>query len=453
MTTVVDINDICLVADTGDSAVFSPGYVVLQKGQDLVIGESALRQSRLLPAVTANRFWRDLSLNPVGISHPQVRHQADLAWHQLKQINSEVTLDQALFLCPSHYGEKQLSLLSGILKAQEINPSALIKRALAAAVLDTEASLHLEFQLHQGLLTVIQQQGGETMVEETRVLPGEGYIGAIDSMLKTIQQRFIKETRFDPLHHANTEQQLVDALPDTLQQLQQNDTTVAMVQAGSEEYRAEIRREELEQALGHLWQAIESAVPKGAKLLVDQAITQLPGFGALNISSTPVSPRALAQSARGLPLPQSSDSQAPIYLSRAATSNTKPAQAEKVASVPQAEAQEAPSSIVDKTPLPEKGADNSAATHLLCQGRALGGSAIWLCVSEQGGLMVSTEKLGNTLALCKATSSGLQIEAQGDIYVNGEKLVGSHLLKLADHLSSTDYHGGVTAIQVVGDVD
>lgn len=456
MTTVVDINDICLVAEGGDSTIFSPGYVLLQRGQDPVVGEHALRQSRLLPAATANRFWRDLSLNPVGISHPQVRHQADLAWHQLKQINSEVPLDQALFLCPSHYGEQQLSLLSGILKAQGISSSALIKRALAAAVLDEKATCYLEFQLHQCLLTVIQQKGEERIAEETHALPGEGYIGAIDSMLKAIQQRFIKETRFDPLHHANTEQQLVDSLPDTLQSLHINNATVATVQAGNEEYRAEIRRDELEQALKHLWQAIDSAITTGAKVLVDQSVSQLPGFDKLSIESVIVSPKALSQSARALPLPKSTDPQAPIYLTRAMTGGSSDAaiQSESVSVEVRSEAEQAeiPSPTLDITPTPDT-ANQSAATHLLCQGRALGGTTIWLCVSDHGSLIASASKPGQILATCKTTQAGLEIEAAGDIYINGEKLVGSRKLQLADHLSSSEFPGGVTAIQVVGDVN
>jgi len=453
MLNVLDINDICLVADTGGQQVFSPGYILLQKGQDPVIGAAALAQSRLSPAATASRYWRDLSLNPPGINHSQVRHQADLVWHQIKEINKEVVLDQSLILCPSHYGEEQLGLLSGILKALEITPSALIKRAMVAATLNTEASCYLEFQLHQTLLTQIHRKDGEVIAEETRVLAGEGYQGAIDTMLKAIQKRFIKETRFDPLHHANTEQQLVDSLPETLHRLLASDTAVVQVQTGNEEYRAEIRKEELGQALADLWQEIRSAVPKGKTVLVDQTLFDLPGFGGLSLQATRVSSEALSGAARTLSLPEPYDPNAPIYLTRSgADENKQIAQgAKKIEAEPETE-QSPPAPRVNKAETAPT--DNKlAATHLLCQGVAIRSTALWLGLSAEGRLGVSTDKTEPHLGVCKLTHNGLQIEAVGDIQINGEKLVGSRVLELSDHLSSSDVPGGITAIRVFGDVD
>jgi hypothetical protein len=453
MLNVLDINDLCLVADAGGQQVFSPGYVLLQKGQDPLIGAAALAQSRLSPAATASRYWRDLSLNPAGINHSQVRHQADLVWHQIKEINAEVALDQSLILCPSHYGEEQLGLLSGILKALEIFPSALIKRALAAARLNTEANCYLEFQLHQTLLTLIHRKDGEAIVEETRALAGEGYQGAVDAMLKAIQKRFIKETRFDPLHHANTEQQLVDSLPETLERLLVSDTTVVQVQTGNEEYRAEIRKDELGQALGNLWQEIRSAVPNDKVVLVDQTLFDLPGFGDLSLQATNVSQEALSNAARALSLPESYDPDAPIYLTRNGIDGGKQIVEgdKRIEAEPETEKSFAAASVAKVETAP---ADNkTAATHLLCQGVALRSTTLWLGLSAEGRLAVSADKSEPHIGVCKLTKNGLEIEAVGDIQINGEKLVGSRILALSDHLSSSEFPGGITAIRVFGDVD
>lgn len=452
MVSVLDINDICLLAEGEGKETLSPGYALLQKGENPVIGEAALKHSRLSPAITASRFWRDLSLNPVGINHPQVRHQADLVWHQVKQINAEIGLNQSLFLCPSHYGEEQLGLLSGILKALEISPSALVKRSLAAATLEPASDWHLEFQLHQILLTHVRKQGGEVVVDETRALAGDGYLGAVDAMLKAIQKRFIKETRFDPLHHANTEQQLVDLLPEALQRLLAVDTTVIQLQTANEDYRAEIRRDELEQSLSYLWQEIRSAIPEGERVLVDQTLFQLPGFGSLALKATEISQRALSSAARNLPLPSSYDPEAPIYLTRAVVDGIEPSTQEK------AEVEPAPPSTPGPIPAKPKAelsstTSDSAATHLLCQGVAMAGPIIWLGLSPEGRLAVSVDEPGQKLAQCKTTAAGLEIEAISDIQINGEKLVGRRLLTLSDHLSSNDFPGGITAIRVIEDAD
>lgn len=455
MVNVVDINDICVIADGEGQQLRSPGYVLLQKGQEPVVGESALRQSRLSPAATASRFWRDLSLNPAGVSHPQVRHQADLVWHQIKQINTEVPLSQSLFLCPSHYGEEQLSLLSGILKAQQIAPSALVKRALAAAIANTQAEWHLEFQLHQTLLTAIKQKNGEVVAADTRALAGEGLSGAVDAMLKTIQKRFIKETRFDPLHHAGTEQQLVDSLPEALQQLLTSDTAIVHVSTDKEDYRAEIRRDELAQALSFLWNEINSAVPAGSKVQVDQSLFELPGFSSLDITATAVSHEALAEAANRLPIPETFAPDAPIYITRAKV-DFDPTDTSPAAPPEPSPAKETEPATRNSTPAEKQAAPNgnsSAATHLLSHGLALGGANIWIGVSANGRLMISTDRPEQTLAHCTSQPEGLEIEARGDIQINGEKLVGRRTLQLSDHLSSLEIPGGVTAIRVAGDAD
>lgn len=447
MRVVVDLNDICIFAETDSQQVHSPGYALLQPGQDPVLGDKALQQSRLAPGITANRFWRDLSLNPVGVAHPQVRHQADLVWHHVKQINALLPLDQALFLCPSHYTEEQLGLLSGILKAQEIVPAALVKRALTVGNLHPQADCYLELQLHQMLLTSLQSEDGELVAENTRALQGDGLVGAFDLMLKAIQQRFIKETRFDPLHHANTEQQLVDALPELLNQLRRNETTVAHLQTGQDEYRAEIRRDELAKILSPLWQEISAVLPEGSNVLVDHTLYQLPGFDSLALSTTEVEINQLPGAARNLPIPEFADSDAPMYLTRASVLQTQPDTVPSTEDEPKARGDsQAPATSGNNT-------TDDLPTHLLCQGVALRSSSIWLGVSDQGRLVLSEHEPKNKIALCVPAASGLELEALGDIHINGERLVGKRLLQLADHLSSTEVPGGATAIQVVGDVD
>ena len=101
----------------GDLLRSSPGYAVLDNN-DLMIGELAASNTKLLPRWTNSRFWSQLTTAPLQGGSSQIRHHADLAFAHLEELWKPVSekATQALFVVPGYYSAENLSLLLGMAK-------------------------------------------------------------------------------------------------------------------------------------------------------------------------------------------------------------------------------------------------------------------------------------------------------------------------------------------------
>ncbi len=215
MYRLLDISDIELALQGPDLSVRSPGYASLLN-RELVFGDQARAISRLNPAQSANQYWRDLSTQKSSVNLPGVRHQADLVWHHLQSFDRAQLQETALIAVPTHYAKDQISLLSGVLKSLNVSSGLVCKRALLMACLYPDVRYQIDFQLHQLVVTEVEKHGDEIFCGESVEYPGLGLLGCSDALLKGIQARFIEKTRFDPLHHAVTEQQLFNQIMENL---------------------------------------------------------------------------------------------------------------------------------------------------------------------------------------------------------------------------------------------
>ena len=82
----IELNDAELRVATRDGVVgVEPGCALLDDTA-LVTGEPAYRSSRLKPNQVYDRFWSELSDQPLPRPHPQARSFADLAFAQLSSL-------------------------------------------------------------------------------------------------------------------------------------------------------------------------------------------------------------------------------------------------------------------------------------------------------------------------------------------------------------------------------
>ena len=92
-----------------------------------------------------------------------------------------------------------------------------MRRSLRAAWKPAPARvLHLDLELHQAILTVLEYAGGERSgLKRSRyeIALRHGVLDMQQTLMQFIAETFIRKTRFDPLHDASTEQRLVDQLP------------------------------------------------------------------------------------------------------------------------------------------------------------------------------------------------------------------------------------------------
>jgi hypothetical protein len=214
---VLELNDAGLTwTDGAHLLATEPGYAVLAPA--VLTGIPALAQAHLEPHLCRNRYWDELSAEPGADD----KSHAEIAFLQLQRMFKDLGKPNAdvLLVTPSHYSREQLGLVLGITQECGIKVTGLVESAVAASSrpsLDRQL-MHLDMGLHRLSVAVIGQDEA-AQVDRAEHLIDTGVITMMDRWAHRISELFVIATRFDPLHHAETEQRLYDALPDWVAQL------------------------------------------------------------------------------------------------------------------------------------------------------------------------------------------------------------------------------------------
>src|SRR5205085_7897327 len=110
--------------------------------------------------------------------------------------------------------------------------------------------------------------------------------------LDLINTAMVRQTRFDALRDASTEQQLFEALPELSREAMARGVAVAALTAGGERIKMPLTRDQLIQAAQPLWREIARLLhelrPAGSALtlLVPRLVSALPGFRELILQFT-----------------------------------------------------------------------------------------------------------------------------------------------------------------------
>lgn len=286
---VIEFNDAALkVGDESGILLQSPGFA-LSQNKKLQLGEVAEQQARVHPTNAYNKFWHDLSMDPLTHGNG-IRHHADIAYAHLMHLAENAGLDgDVIFAVPGNFTRQQLAILLGLSKQCPFNPIGVVDSALAAAVASAaqQSLIYADIQLHQVLLTKLKVEGGKVKVDSVIQVPGVGSQNFMDLMMQFATSAFIQQSRFNPQHNAEIEQQLYNALPHWWLQNNQNESSLVLeLKANNTVHTAKIPRESLVSTLsGHylkINQQIASLASSGSpRLLLSTAIAALPGFKTL----------------------------------------------------------------------------------------------------------------------------------------------------------------------------
>ncbi len=219
MTTLIELHDHNVRISSPQGLLGeSPGFAnTFEKPP--VFGADALGLTRLHPQQSFNQFWFQLGLDPLVSKNKLFRHQADLAFGHLESITKQFELEgETVFAVPSHYSAAQLATLLGLVKHCSINAAGLVDLALLAMaqLQEHQHALFMDVQLHQTVLTLVTKEQGEILREKVLPVPGTGLLSLQDAWANTITDAFIKQSRFDPLHNADTEQYIYSELENWL---------------------------------------------------------------------------------------------------------------------------------------------------------------------------------------------------------------------------------------------
>ena len=284
---VFNINDAGIQLTVDNELVrTSPGVAVLNNNS-LLTGEEASKNVKLLPRWTNNRFWSQLNTNPLPNSTEQVRHHADIAFAHLEDLWLPVSkeVSDVILIVPGYYHNTDLGLLLGIAHECGMPVKGIVDQSvIAASNLPLRSNIiHLDVHLHSFTLTQISNQGVLSRKNVKTILE-TGLSTLLDRWANIIASQFIQTTRFDPMHNADTEQQLFDLLPDWIRNLQDSNTHSFSVKAAGTEHSVAISQESLLKACTPLYpqivQAIRSEIVANepASLLLSHRLQGFPGL-------------------------------------------------------------------------------------------------------------------------------------------------------------------------------
>ena len=254
-----DINDAGITVLNGKAVLYrEPGFALLEE-DGLTTGREAYRFARIKPRRIQDHYWSQLTTVPLPDRRFAHLSAADVVSRQLEQIwqRAGSAGDRLVIAVPAYMQNENLGLLLGICNELGIPVAALVDAAVAATRREyrNAALVHVDFSLHSALLTRVGQ-AGQVQVEKTAVVEDSGLIALYESWIGTIAEAFVQQSRFDPLHTAETEQMLLDRIPGWLSAAASGGTVPVELEYRGIGHSAEIEALELVSAAAPVYQRV-----------------------------------------------------------------------------------------------------------------------------------------------------------------------------------------------------
>ncbi len=229
---VIQINDISLVASTAsdNNIVSSAGAAILHE-DGLKIGNEAEQMAKIFPRRLNDSYWQKPSAEPLKDVPDYARHHADLIYYQLKSLHEEMGKPAELVLAvPSNMDAEQLSIVLGVAHPLPFEFVGLTDLAVAGTAYTGHSGdvLHYDLQRYQTVITLLEC---DEFVErkEHIIIPNLGLQSIKDKWAAIITNAFVEQSRFDPMHAAQSEQTLYNKLSEWIASLAgQNDLNIEL---------------------------------------------------------------------------------------------------------------------------------------------------------------------------------------------------------------------------------
>lgn len=420
-----------------------PGVAVLEDDATLT-GDAAAVRVRLKPLLAQVNFWRALTTEPLVRPSRLARTTADVAFAQANELLEPRKADGegVLLAIPAGYSREQLGLLLGVVNETGVAVAGVVDAALAACSLVPAPArvLHLDLELHQALLTVLEYAGakgagdrGGLKRSRYEIAPRRGVQALQQSWMQLIAESFVRNTRFDPLHDAASEQRLLNLLPEWLGRLREQETISLSLQFGDRPLEIELSRAQFvaaaEPHYAELLKLVQDARVAGLpiELRISQRVAAMPGLAdrlsSLRdcvLSVLPAGAAALGALMHQAVIRRPADSLALVYQ----------------LPVARAEGEIAEHHDHDATPVQLR------PTHVLYQGRAWRISdsplAIGWSPAAERSLVLPSASPGVSRAHCTVVrrNGSVVVEDRSTYgsYVNEERVVGQTVLTVGDRL-------------------
>lgn len=211
------LNDAGISVQDADNILYrEPGYALLEDDR-LTTGMEAFAQARVKPRHIQNTYWSQLLTVPLADRRFHHLSAADIVSRQLEQIWRRVSADGLVVAVPTYMSNTHLGLFLGIAAELNIPVVAMVDAAVAATRREYRGAVpvHVDLSLHSTLLTRLNQEG-HVQADRSVVVDDCGLIPLFDAWIAVAADAFVQQSRFDPLHTAETEQLLQNKLWDWL---------------------------------------------------------------------------------------------------------------------------------------------------------------------------------------------------------------------------------------------
>lgn len=442
----LEINDTGLtLLRSGADPLVSPGVAVIENGR-LLLGDEAMRQSRLKPGKVNNRFWEQLNLDPLGNGLRDVRTAADLAYSHLKSIWQPASVKQEVILVvPGVYSKEQLSLLLGITNECGIPVIGLVDTAVAGSRFSAPGRrlLHLDVHMHRLVISELEE-GKLIRRQRSEIIASVGQAPLTDLWCNSIADAFVRNTRFDPMHQAESEQLLHDKLPAWLASLEKQDSAMLEVESRGRKYQLAIKREQLMQASREMFRQVARQVATrsqagGLLVQITHRARTLPGLVEALEEIDDCKVMALEAHAGVLGA-----------LHHVSQIRSEQDSLRFVTSLPW-EPREIIGSEEPSSPLPvtRVKVTEKLATHLVLEGIAKRPSpALVFCQDKGGDQLNPADESGGADPEIRQTDSGLMLSEKDPWLVNGQPAEPGRALRAGDQLQLAGGGISLTAIRL-----
>ena len=237
-----------------------PGFALLED-DELTTGLEAFRNARIKPRRIQNHFWSELTIDALPDRRFQHLSAADLVSRQLEQVWQGVagSGDRLVVAVPAYMSGDNLGLFLGIANELNVPIVGLVDAAVAATRREYQGAVpvHVDLSLHVATLSRLSQQG-QVQLDRSAVIENSGMLSLYDAWIRIISDAFVKQSRFDPLHTAETEQLLLDQLGDWLVSASANEKVALEIQYRGISHAAELESLDLISAAAPVYQRIAS---------------------------------------------------------------------------------------------------------------------------------------------------------------------------------------------------
>ena len=255
------LNDATISVTNADRILYQePGFALLENDH-VVMGTEAYSSARLKPRRIHSRYWSSLNAAPLGDSRFRHMSTADLVSRQLEGIWKQVASpgDRLAIAVPPYMSNENLGLLLGIAMELDIDVVAMVDAAVCATRRHYENAVpvHIDLSLHSAMLTRLMQEG-QAQVERSAIIDDCGLMALFDNWVRIIAEAFVQQSRFDPLHTAETEQMLQNKMFDWLAVAASSESVPMQVKYRGIAHQAELESIEWVAAAAPVYQNIVS---------------------------------------------------------------------------------------------------------------------------------------------------------------------------------------------------